>query len=64
MNKNIEMVITLTMKLIDKERTHLRYLIDNCAPNELIEYSNSKLSHYKSRLSEYIDYFWDNTTHS
>lgn len=49
-------LITRVWKMAEKEKEHLGWLIDNNAPNEMINKSSSSLSHLRQRHKEYNDY--------
>jgi len=49
-------IIPRVLQMAEKEKEHLNWLIDNNAPNEMIETSQRYLSHFRQRHKEYIEY--------
>ena len=49
-------LIPRVWKMVEKEKEHLGWLIDNDAPTEMINMSSSPLSHLRQRHKEYNDY--------
>ena len=49
-------IIPRVWQMAEKEKEHLNWLIDNNAPNEMIETSRKYLSHFRQRHKEYIEY--------
>ncbi len=49
-------IIPHVLKLAEKEKNHLNWLIENNAPEDLIDSSRNYLIHYLSRYEEYKRY--------
>lgn len=49
-------IIPFVERMIEKEKEHLNWLIDNNAPKDIIETSQRYLSHFRQRHKEYIEY--------
>jgi len=49
-------IIPRVWQMAEKEKEHLKWLIDNNAPKEMIEKSQRYLSHFRQRHKEYIEY--------
>ena len=43
-------------KMQEKEKDHLRWLIDNDAPKDFIQLSQEYYNHFTKRLNEYKEY--------
>ena len=52
-------IIPRVWQMAEKEKEHLIWLIDNNAPQEMIETSRNYLSHFRQRHKEYNDYVAD-----
>jgi len=52
-------IIPRVWQMAEKEKEHLNWLIDNNAPQEMIETSRNYLSHFRQRHKEYNDYVAD-----
>lgn len=52
-------IIPRVWQMTEKEKEHLNWLIDNNAPQEMIEKSRNYLSHFRQRHKEYNDYVAD-----
>ena len=52
-------IIPIVWQMAEKEKEHLNWLIDNNAPQEMIETSRNYLSHFRQRHKEYNDYVAD-----
>lgn len=44
------------LELIEKEETHLNWLINNNAPEEMIERSRHSLNYFNERHEEFVEY--------
>lgn len=49
-------IIPRVWQMVEKEKEHLNWLIDNNAPKEMVEISRKYLSHFRRRHKEYIEY--------
>ena len=49
-------IIPFVERMIEKEKEHLNWLIDNNAVKDIIETSQRYLSHFRQRHKEYIEY--------
>jgi len=49
-------IIPRVWQMAEKEKEHLNWLIDNNAPNIMVETSYRYLNHFRQRHKEYIEY--------
>ena len=52
-------IIPRVWQIAEKEKEHLNWLIDNNAPQEMIDTSRNYLNHFRQRHKEYKDYVAD-----
>ena len=52
-------IIPRVWQMVENEKEHLNWLIDNNAPKEMIETSRNHLNHFRQRYKEYVDYVAD-----